>query len=61
MTRTVKLQMERSHAEDLLDRLYSERYDDHDTTTVAFEVPVGKAIGELEMRFPELAQNFNDD
>jgi len=61
MSRTVKLQMERSHAEQLLERLYSQRYNDHEKTTVAFQVPVGKAINELEKRFPELAQDFDND
>jgi len=61
MSRKVKLQMERDNAEKLLDRLYAERYNDHEMTTVAFQVPVGTAIGELEASFPRLAKEFDNN
>jgi hypothetical protein len=53
--------MERDHAEEMLDRLYADRYDDVEMATVAFRMPVDKAIEELERKFPGLAKDFNDD
>lgn len=59
--RDIKLSVSRQHAEQMLQRLYKDRYDDVEETTVAFRMPVDKAIEELEKNFPELKRNWDDD